>query len=121
MLRVFWVLEIYYFLIYYFLLEDIFVDLQLVLGGSLCEWKGWVCYFDVIVGVQIVIKVVWCYDRFMCFFQVLVGYLVFYFVKMDVCFVGDLLVILQVGDFYGGWFIVNFVGILKGVLGMEYW
>jgi hypothetical protein len=40
---------------------------------------------------------------------------------MEACFVGELEVIPQPGDFYGGWMTPNLTGTIKGAPGTEFW
>lgn len=115
------VLETHHPPTYYIPPEDVSAELQPIPDGSLCEWKGQARYFDVTAGGTTASKAAWCYDRPSRPFQALAGFLAFYPGKMDACFVGDLPVIPQAGDFYGGWFTANLTGIPKGAPGTEYW
>lgn len=54
-------------------------------------------------------------------FAALAGYVAFYAGLMDEAWVGDLRVIPQPGDFYGGWVTPNLDGKIKGAPGTRHW
>jgi hypothetical protein len=59
-------------------------------------------------------RAAWTYDRPTARFAALAGHLAFYAGLMDEVWVGDLRVIPQQGDFYGGWITPNLDGQIKG-------
>ena len=97
------VLETHHAPSYYLPSEDIQAILRPVQGSSFCEWKGVARYFDVIAGGKTASRAAWCYDRPTVRFVALAGYVAFYAGLIDEAWVGDLRVIPQAGDFYGGW------------------
>jgi hypothetical protein len=95
--------------------------LRPVQGSSYCEWKGVARYFDVIAGGKTASRAAWCYDSPTARFVALAGYVAFYAGLMDEAWVGDLRVIPQPGDFYGGWVTPNLEGQIKGAPGTQHW
>ena len=61
------------------------------------------------------------YDHPSARFAALAGYVAFYAGLMDEAWVGDLRVIPQPGDFYGGWITPNLDGRIKGAAGTMRW
>jgi uncharacterized protein (DUF427 family) len=106
---------------YYLPTEDIQATLRPVQGSSFCEWKGVARYFDVISGGKIAARAAWCYDSPTAGFAALAGYVAFYAGLMEKAWVGDLRVIPQPGDFYGGWVTPNLDGQIKGAPGTRHW
>jgi hypothetical protein len=49
------------------------------------------------------------------------GHVAFYAAQMDEVWVGDLRVIPQPGNFYGGWVTPNLDGQIKGAPGTQHW
>jgi uncharacterized protein (DUF427 family) len=90
-------------------------------GGSVCEWKGRAAYFDVAAGGARRARAAWCYPEPTPRFVAIAGYLAFYPGPMDACFVGDVQVTPQPGDFYGGWVTPNLTGVVKGAAGTRHW
>lgn len=115
------VLETHHAPSYYLPLEDIHPTLCPAQGSSLCEWKGVARYFDVIAGGKIATRAAWAYDRPTAGFFALAGYVAFYAGLMDEAWVGDLRVIPQPGNFYGGWVTPNLDGKIKGAPGTQGW
>ena len=115
------VLETHHAPTYYLPPEDIPATLRPVQGSSYCEWKGVACYFDVLSGDKIAPRAAWSYDRPTTGFAALAGYVAFYAGLMDEAWVGDLRVIPQPGDFYGGWVTPNLDGQIKGAPGTKHW
>jgi uncharacterized protein (DUF427 family) len=106
---------------YYLPREDIQATLRPAQGTSFCEWKGVARYFDVISGGKTALRAAWAYDRPTARFAALAGYVAFYAGLMDEAWVGDLRVIPQPGDFYGGWVTPNLDGEIKGAPGTRHW
>ncbi len=115
------VLETHHAPTYYVPPDDIAATLRPVAGGSLCEWKGVARYFDVVAGGTVAKRAAWCYDAPTPKFAPLAGFMAFYAGLMDECRVGDVRVVPQPGDFYGGWVTPNLEGIVKGTPGTLNW
>lgn len=115
------VLETHHAPTYYLPPEDIVATLHPVQGSSFCEWKGVARYFDVIAGNKTALRAAWAYDRPTIGFAALAGHVAFYAGLMDEAWVGDLRVIPQPGDFYGGWVTPNLEGQIKGAPGTQHW
>ena len=115
------VLETHHAPSYYLPPEDIHATLRPVQGSSFCEWKGMARYFDVIAGGKTAIRAAWAYDSPTARFAALAGYVALYAGLMDEAWVGDLRVIPQPGDFYGGWITPNLDGQIKGAPGTQQW
>jgi len=115
------VLETHHAPSYYLPPEDIQAALRPVNGSSYCEWKGAARYFDVIVAGKTALRAAWAYDRPTASFAALAGHVAFYAGLMDEAWVGDLRVIPQPGDFYGGWVTPNLDGRIKGAPGTQHW
>lgn len=115
------VLETHHAPTYYLPREDVAVALTPVPGSSFCEWKGIARYFDVTAGEATARRAAWAYDRPTAPFVALVGHVAFYAGQMDEAWVGDVRVIPQPGDFYGGWVTPNLEGRIKGAPGTQHW
>jgi uncharacterized protein (DUF427 family) len=115
------VLETHHAPTYYLPPEDINATLRPVQGSSFCEWKGAARYFDVIAGGKTAARAAWCYDSPTPGFAALASFVEFYPGLMDEAWVGDLRVIPQPGDFYGGWVTPNLDGQIKGAPGTRHW
>jgi uncharacterized protein (DUF427 family) len=115
------VLETHHAPTYYLPPEDIHLTLRQAQGTSLCEWKGVARYFDVIAGAATAARAAWAYDRPTDRFALLTGHVAFYAGLMDEVWVGDLRVVPQPGDFYGGWVTPNLDGQIKGSPGTRHW
>ena len=81
---------------------------------TFCEYKGVASYFEVSVGERVAAAAVWCYPDPVAAFEAIRGYLAFYPVAMDGCFVDGEKVTPQAGDFYGGWITSAITGPFKG-------
>lgn len=101
--------------------EDVRAKLRPTSGSTVCEWKGEARYFDVIAGATTAPRAAWAYDRPTARFAPLAGYVAFYAGLMDEAWVGDLRVLPQPGDFYGGWITPNLDGRIKGAPGTLHW
>ena len=116
------VLETHHAPSYYFPPSDIRPDaLKPAQGRSFCEWKGVARYFDVLAPPQVETRAAWAYDAPTGAFAPIAGYVAFYAGRMEACFVGDIRVLPQPGDFYGGWVTPNLDGIVKGGPGTRGW
>lgn len=115
------VLETHHAPTYYLPPEDVQAILRPASGSSFCEWKGVARYFDVIAGSATAARAAWAYERPTARFAPLAGYVAFYAGLMDEAWVGDLRVIPQPGDFYGGWITPNLDGQIKGAPGTRHW
>ena len=115
------VLETHHAPTYYLPREDIHSTLRPAQGTSFCEWKGVARYFDVINRGKTALRAAWAYDRPTASFAALAGYVAFYAGLMDEAWVGDLRVIPQAGNFYGGWVTPNLDGQIKGAPGTRHW
>ena len=114
-------LETYHAPTYYFPRDDIAAQLVPVSGRTFCEWKGVAQYFDVVVEGAVAKHAAWTYEQPSSTFRSITGYLAFYAGQMSVCLVGDVQVIPQRGDFYGGWVTPNLTGKIKGAPGTRHW
>jgi uncharacterized protein (DUF427 family) len=115
------VLETHHAPTYYLPPKAVAPTLRPVQGSSYCEWKGVARYFDVLSGDKIAPRSAWAYDRPTAGFAGLAGYVAFYAAQMDEAWVGDLRVVQQPGDFYGGWVTPNLDGQIKGAPGTQHW
>lgn len=115
------VLETHHAPTYYFPPDDVADVLRPVEGSSFCEWKGVARYFDVVGERHVAPRAAWCYEGPSAAFQPIAGYLAFYAASMQRCLVGDIEVIPQPGDFYGGWVTPNLKGQIKGAPGTRHW
>ena len=115
------VLETHHAPSYYLPPEDIAATLRRVLGSSHCEWKGVARYFDVLAKSATACRAAWAYDNPTARFAALAGHIAFYAGQMDEAWVGDLRVIPQPGNFYGGWVTPNLEGQIKGAPGTKHW
>jgi len=115
------VLETHHAPTYYLPPQDVRATLRPAPGSSFCEWKGAARYFDVIAGANTAQRSAWAYDRPTARFAELAGYVAFYAGLFDEAWVGDMCVIPQPGDFYGGWVTPNLDGQIKGAPGTRHW
>lgn len=115
------VLETHHAPTYYLPVEDVRATLRPVQGSSFCEWKGAARYFDVASGSATANRAAWAYDSPSDRFAALAGHIALYAGLMDDVRVGDLRVIPQPGDFYGGWVTPNLDGQIKGAPGTRHW
>jgi uncharacterized protein (DUF427 family) len=115
------VLETYHAPAYYLPPADVFAVLRPSQRNSFCEWKGQARYFDVSIGDTTAACAAWTYDDPTARFSSLAGYLAFYAGLMDEICIGNLRVMPQPGDFYGGWVTQNLDGRIKGAPGTRHW
>ncbi|MCF6445576.1 DUF427 domain-containing protein [Nereida sp. MMG025] len=106
----------------YYLPPDAFaVPLHPVSGGTYCEWKGVAQYWDIQAPSGTIARAAWSYPDPTAGFAPIADYLAVYATKVDRCFVGEMLVTPQPGDFYGGWVTPNLQGIVKGDAATRHW
>ena len=115
------VLETHHAPTYYLPVDDILATLKPVNGSSFCEWKGVARYFDLITQQGSVSRAAWTYEHPTQIFTPIAGYIAFYAGKVDEAWVGDVKVIPQPGDFYGGWVTPKLEGLIKGAPGTNHW
>ena len=115
------VLETHHAPSYYLPPGDIRATLRSASDSTFCEWKGVARYFDVIAWASTAPRAAWAYDSPTARFAPLAGYVAFYAGLMDEAWVGDLRVLPQPGDFYGGWITPNLDGQIKGAPGTRHW
>lgn len=115
------VLETHHAPTYYLPPEDVTATLSPARGGSMCEWKGRAQYWDVKAGDQVASAAAWSYPDPTARFADLRDHLAFYPAQMEACFVGNVRVTPQPGDFYGGWVTPNLQGKIKGAAGTLHW
>ncbi|CAM2958051.1 hypothetical protein JHFBIEKO_2937 [Methylobacterium mesophilicum] len=89
--------------------------------GGICEWKGQAVLFDVHGGDRLAPSAAWSYPDPTPDFDAISGYVAFYALPMDACFVGAARVTPQPGTFYGGWITPGIVGPFKGGAGTMGW
>lgn len=87
---------------------------------SFCEWKGSATYYDIEVNGRKIPMAAWSYENPNPPFRSIAGYISFYPGKVD-CFVDDVKVKPQPGQFYGGWLTPEIVGPVKGEPGTGGW
>jgi len=92
--------------------------------GSLCEWKGWATYLDVVVGGMRLRRAAWTYldpfDDLGRGYDRLRG-LVAVYPALFACFVDGERASAQPGGFYGGWITAGLRGPWKGAPGTQGW
>ena len=90
---------------------------------SMCEWKGAARYFDLVAapGARPVRAAAWTYPEPTPAFAALREHVAIYAGAVDAAWVGDVRVIPQPGDFYGGWVTPNLTGPIKGAPGTRHW
>jgi uncharacterized protein (DUF427 family) len=115
------VLETHHAPTYYLPPEEIQATLRPAQGSSFCEWKGVARYFDVLAGTKTARRGAWAYDNPTARYLPLAGHVAFYAGLVDEAWVGDLRVVPQPGDFYGGWVTPNLDGQIKGAPGTQNW
>lgn len=108
--------------VYYLPPEDVQRQyLTLTPRQTFCEWKGVAHYFTLTVGDRTVDNAFWCYPNPTEPFRDIAHYLAVYPSRMDECWVDDMQVMPQPGDFYGGWITPDIVGPFKGSPGTWGW
>jgi uncharacterized protein (DUF427 family) len=90
-------------------------------GGSFCEFKGRARYWSINADGKVSEKAAWSYPNPSQAFVDIADDLSFYASKVDECYVDDVQVMAQEGDFYGGWITPNLKGPFKGGPGTSGW
>jgi len=88
---------------------------------TFCEWKGRAVYFDLVVNGRRSRNAAWAYPAPTARFEAIRDHLAFYATSVDGAWVGDIKVVPQPGDFYGGWVTPNLTGRIKGAAGTLHW
>ncbi len=78
-------------------------------------------FFEVLARGRTAARAAWSYPSPITAFQALAGHVPLYTGAMNACFTGDERVILQPGNFYGGWVTANLQGRIKGAPRSERW
>jgi uncharacterized protein (DUF427 family) len=89
--------------------------------ATVCEWKGRARYYDIVVGDKVAVAAAWRYPAPTPGFTGIADCYAVYAGRMDACRVGDVAVLPQHGDFYGGWVTPKLAGRIKGAPGTEFW
>ena len=89
--------------------------------STFCKWKGGESYFNYAASQIVIPNIGWCYTNPTTSFSSITGYISFYALKADACYVNGERVQHQEGDFYGGWITSNLVGPFKGGVGTHGW
>ena len=107
----------------YYLPRDAFVagSLRPTADSSMCEWKGYASYFDVVGDTVVAARSAWHYPEPAPAFAALRDHVAVYPAAMDRCLVGGEIVTPQAGGFYGGWITSRVVGPFKGEPGTWGW
>ena len=107
---------------YYVPPADVLLDhLVETTSRTFCEWKGQAKYWTITVGEQVFPDAAWSYDHPVPAFATITDYLAFYPQRVDECYVGDELVEVMEGSFYGGWITAKITGPFKGAPGTAHW
>ncbi|WP_299287315.1 DUF427 domain-containing protein [uncultured Tateyamaria sp.] len=114
------VLETHHAPTYYLPRADVLAQLTPSPGGSFCEWKGRAQYWDLGAGSETAQSATWSYPSPSDRFAQLKDHVAIYAGKMEACFVAEVRVIPQPGDFYGGWMTANVQGQIKGAPGTHH-
>lgn len=88
---------------------------------TFCEWKGRAAYFDIVLNGRRSRNAAWTYPAPTARFEAIRDHLAFYATSVDAAWVGDIKVVPQPGDFYGGWVTPNLTGRIKGAAGTLHW
>ena len=86
-----------------------------------CEWKGRAAYVDLVLNGRRSRNAGWFYPSTTARFEPIRDHIAFYATSVDAAFVGDIRVLPQPGDFYGGWVTPNLTGNIKGAAGTLHW
>ena len=107
---------------YYIPPEDVRQELlTLAHGSSYCEFKGKAQYWTLRQGAQTGRPAAWSYASPLPAYRELQDHWCFYAGRGLECFVEDVRVTAQEGDFYGGWITPNLKGPFKGGPGTAGW
>jgi len=86
-----------------------------------CEWKGRAAYVDLVLNGRRASNAGWFYPAPTARFEPIRDHIAFYATSVDAAYVGDIRVLPQPGDFYGGWVTPNLTGKIKGAMGTLHW
>ena len=86
-----------------------------------CEWKGRAAYVDLVLNGRRSRNAGWFYPAPTARFEPIRDHIAFDATSVDAAFVGDIRVLPQPGDFYGGWVTPNLTGNIKGAAGTLHW
>ena len=86
-----------------------------------CEWKGRAAYVDLVLNGRRASNAGWFYPAPTARFEPIRDHIAFYATSVDAAYVGDIRVLPQPGDFYGGWVTPNLTGNIKGAMGTLHW
>ena len=108
--------------VYYIPPDDIRMEyLSRTDRSTFCEWKGQASYYSIRVVDKHEDNVAWFYPNPTPAFSSIKDYVAFYPGLMDACYVDGEKVVVQQGDFYGGWITSDIVGPFKGAPGTWGW
>lgn len=88
---------------------------------TMCEFKGYAAYLDVVVGEHIAAGAAWTYREPVSAYAALQDHISLYPGRMDACWLDDERVQGQEGSFYGGWITADITGPFKGGAGTRGW
>ncbi len=101
--------------VYYIPPDDVRMEYLTQTGRrSVCEFKGAARYWTITVDERTAENAAWSYPAPMPGFEQIADHLAFYAGRVDACYVGDVRVQAQDGNFYGGWITPDIVGPFKG-------
>lgn len=80
---------------------------------TLCEFKGYAEYFNIIIENKSELYAAWTYPNPTESYTEIKDYIAFYPSKMDECYVGAEKIKAQESDFYGGWITSDVEGPFK--------
>jgi uncharacterized protein (DUF427 family) len=97
--------------VYYIPPEDVRTEfLAPGTGRTVCEFKGFARYYDILAGDRRIENGAWYYPDPWRGYRLLRNHLAFYPRLMDECTVDGEPVSPEPGDFYGGWITSDIVG-----------
>lgn len=88
---------------------------------SFCEFKGRAIYWSIRSGDRTAVDAAWEYPDPAPGFEDLRDRIAIYADRVEACFVDEMRVIPQEGDFYGGWITPDVTGPFKGGHGTAAW
>ncbi|WP_439136650.1 DUF427 domain-containing protein [Roseicyclus sp.] len=86
-----------------------------------CEWKGRAAYVDLVLNGRRARNAGWFYPAPTAQFEAIRDHIALYATSVDAAYVGEIRVLPQPGDFYGGWVTPNLIGKIKGAVGTTHW
>jgi len=116
------VLETHHAPTYYLPIGDVLASALVASSReTFCEWKGRAVYWDLVVNGQRARNAAWSYPAPTAKFEAIKDHIAFYATSVGQAWVGDIRVVPQPGDFYGGWVTPNLTGRIKGAVGTTHW